>query len=94
MVHTLKVDPDDKVLGWLIFIDHRPVVDFNRDMEAFLNLAPGPHRLFVNSWGRGSELKISIDGTATMTVPPGAWPLSIKVPQSKTGTDFLGEFTT
>lgn len=93
MAYTLTVEPDDDGLGWLLFIDHRPVMDFNRDLQAFLNLDPGSHRLVVDARGAGSTVKIKIDGNAQLITPAGGWPLTVTVPKNKTGLAVVAEFS-
>ena len=94
MAHTLTVEPDADVLAWLVFVDHRPVVDFNRDLQALLNLQPGTHRLVIDARGPGSTVKVTIDGGAVLTTPAGGWPLAVSVPGNKTGLSVVAEFTT
>ena len=93
MFHTVNVDPDKNSLGWILFIDNRPVIDFNRDFEASINLAAGQHRLVVDARGGGSTVEVTIKN-ATLTQPSGAWPLKVVVPKSKTGLIDVAAFTT
>ena len=92
MAHTLKVDPDDDVLGWLIFVDKRLVTGFNRDLEASLILKPGTHRLVVDARGSGGTVKVSIDGGAELWDPKGGWPLTVAVSKTETGEIAVAEF--
>lgn len=93
MAYTLTIEPDDKTLGWLVFVDHRPVVDFNRDLQAFLNLDAGNHRLVVDVRGSGATVKATIDGNAVHVSPAGGWPLAVTVPNNKTGNHVVADFT-
>ena len=93
MANTLSVDPDGENLGWLIFVDRRPVVDFNRDLKALLNLSLGHHRLVVDTRGSGSEIKVSIDGGAVLNDPAGGWPLTISVPKTMAGKIVVADFS-
>ena len=94
MAYTLTSDPDDDVLGWSVFVDRRPVTDFNRDFEAVLKLEPGKHRLVVDCRGAGSTIKVTVDGNAALVSPAGGWPLTVKVPNTETVEIVVAEFTT
>lgn len=94
MAYTLTVEPGEDVLGWVVFVDRRPVVDFNRELKSFLHLNPGKHRLVVQADGAGSTVKVTIDGDATLEEPEGGWPLTLEVPHTKTGHHVVAEFRT
>jgi hypothetical protein len=92
VAYTIAVEPDDDVLGWLVFIDQRPLLEFNRNLEKSLILEPGPHRLVVDVRGSGGTVKISIDGGARLKDPADSWPFSVAVPKTKTGKIVKTEF--
>lgn len=92
MAHTLTIDPDDDTLGYLVFVDRRPVINFNRDLQAQLNLAAGTHRLVVDARGSGSTVKVTIDGGAVLKDPAGGWPVTITIPKNQTGKIVVAEF--
>lgn len=93
MAYTLVVDPNDETLAWFVFIDRRPVINFNRDFQASLNLNSGSHRVVVHAQGKGATVKVSIEGGAIMTNPAGAWPLIASVPSNKVGHSAPAEFS-
>jgi hypothetical protein len=83
MALTLKVKPDDKVIVWAIHVDGRPVVDFNRDLEAFINVGLGEHRLTYEVRGAGSTLAIDIAERPRIVQPQAEWPFEVEVPDNR-----------
>jgi hypothetical protein len=94
MAHTVTVEPDEDVQAWFVFIDHRPMIDFNRDFKGSLILQPGRHRLALDVRGSGSTFKVQIDGGAQLIVPGNGWPLTLAVPRNKSSATTVAEFTT
>lgn len=92
MANLLHVEPSDDVLAWAIFIDRRPITSFNRDFESLVSLAEGNHRLVIDAHGSGATVAVAIDG-ATLVQPAGTtWPLTLEVPNNRTGTHLVAEF--
>ncbi|CAM5276216.1 hypothetical protein ACFSUK_07740 [Sphingobium scionense] len=92
MAVLLRVDPSEDVLAWAIFIDRRPITNFNRDFESLVTLGKGEHRLVIDADGSGATVTVSIDG-ATLVQPAGAtWPLKLEVPNNRTGKHLVAEF--
>lgn len=92
MANLLRVDPSEDVLAWSIFIDRRPITNFNRDFESLVSLAEGQHRLVIDADGSGATVTVTIDG-ATLVQPAGAiWPLKLEVPDNRTGKHLVAEF--
>lgn len=84
MAYTLKVKPGDDVIVWAVHIDGRPVVDFNRDLEAYLKLGAGEHRLTYEVRGPGSALEVDILEKPNIVQPAKAeWPFKVEVPNDR-----------
>lgn len=92
MAVLLRVDPSEDVLAWAIFIDRRPITNFNRDFQSLVTLGEGHHRLVIDAHGSGATVAVTIDG-ATLVQPAGAsWPLTLEVPNNRTGKHLVAEF--
>lgn len=87
MLFTLTVKPNDKLEVWFIFVDGRPVTEWNRDLQTPLRLDAGKHRLTYQLHGKGGELEISLEPNAALTTPVEAtWPYNATVPKNRAGT--------
>lgn len=85
MLYTLSVKPNDELTLWFLFLDGRPIVDWNRDLETGVRLETGKHRLTYQLHGEGGELEFSLEPTAQITTPIGAsFPYTAKIPQNRT----------
>lgn len=92
MANLLHVEPSDDVLAWAIFIDHRPITNFNRDFETLVSLAKGQHRLVIDADGSGATVTVTIDG-ATLLPEGSTWPLTLDVPGNRTGQHLVAKFS-
>lgn len=90
MLFTLSVKPNDDVSLWFIFVDGRPVSDWNRDLQTSLRLEGGNHRLVYEVHGDGGELEINLEPNPRLTTPIGeAWPYTAKVSGRPRVTDAI-----
>ncbi|WIA54289.1 hypothetical protein N6H05_14580 [Sphingobium sp. WTD-1] len=92
MANLLHVEPSDDVLAWAIFIDRRPITNFNRDFESLVTLAEGEHRLVIDADGSGATVTVTIDG-ATLLPEGSTWPLTLEVPGNRTGQHLVAKFS-
>lgn len=84
MLFTLSIKPSDDVSLWFVFVDGRPVSDWNRDFQTSLRLEAGDHRLVYQIEGADGELEINLEPNAPITTPLGeSWPYSAKVPAQR-----------
>jgi len=72
--------------GFAIFIDRRPLVDFNSDGESDpMDFRPGEHSLTYEVRGAGAKLTLDLSDHPSIILPVGAeWPFEIKVPNHRT----------
>lgn len=86
MMYTLTAKPNDDLEIWFVFVDGRPVTDWNRDNMSAIRLAVGNHRLTYQLHGKGGELEIDLAPTTSITTPPNStWPYTAKVPKNRSG---------
>lgn len=80
MAHILKVEAEDDE-GWTIFVDRRPIINFDKDGKASLPELPlGEHTLTYELRGAGSKLTMDIDPRPRIIVPVGAtWPVKAEI---------------
>jgi len=80
MSRTLKVESEGGE-GWAIFVDRMPVIDFNKDGEAPVDLNVGEHSLTYEIRGSGGKITIDLEGRPRIILPVGGtWPFKAKVP--------------
>lgn len=92
MAVLLRVDPSEDVLAWAIFIDRRPITNFNRDFQSLVTLGEGHHRLVIDAHGSGATVAVTIDGATLVQPADASWPLTLEVPDNRTGKHIVAEF--
>lgn len=88
MAVKLKVVLGEKLLGWQVFVNKRPIYKFDEAFEAELDfLTAGDNELSVSVRGTGAKIDVSIDSGARLTEPGKTWPFTVSVPRNRTGAD-------
>lgn len=87
MSYKLKVETNDAVQTCALFLDEEPIVDFNEDGEAELQLTAGEHYFYYDVRGSGAEVSLDLEGEREVEIiePAAEWPFEIKVPDDRTG---------
>lgn len=85
MTYRLKVEAEDHE-GWALFVDRVPVIDFNEDGVAELDLGVGEHSLTYDVRGAGAKVAIDLETRPPIIVPLGAeWPFEVEIPDHASG---------